>query len=337
MEKKNTLDLTGITAKCDYLVDANLPYYQQLSEAFVVLKLTGCRVSELFEIERWSWLGDDIYSLQPQKGNTLRVVQLNTDCSDFQYAIKNQIKPFGGLTKYQLYNIYDQVKGWDKLLSGDKDISLYVFRYRYTKQLYADGYDVPTIAAMLGYTNTLTVQSYLIATVSEVFTNPPVGFVDIGGVWWSQSNCVLKDSGADIKDYRSSYGDWLGCHYKYDSLMRVISSDILYRLPSYDEFRAMLDACSLSYGYEAGACLYQSDMWSVNRGWMLNAFDLRVGGAGYSTSSFLQQRRNIACFLVAPDQVHGSVIACYYSNMSTIAFVQASTSQFYSARLVINV
>ena len=337
MEKKNTLDLAGITAKCDYLVNAALPYYSQFSEAFMVLKLTGCRVSELFEIDRWSWLGDEIFSFQPQKGNTVRTVQLNSECSDFQDAIKGQYRPFGGLTKYQLYNVYDRIKGWDKLLSGEKDISFYVFRYRYAKQLYADNYDVYTIASMMGYTNVATVQSYLIANVSEVFSKPPAGFVDVGGVWWSQANCVLKDAGTDIKDYRNSYGDWLGCHYKYSSLMRVISANVLYRLPTYDEFRAMLDACSLSSGYEAGACLYQSDMWSVNRDWMVNSFDLRVGGAGYSTSSFLQQRRNIACFLVAPDAVHGSLIACYYSDLNTVPFLQTSTSQFYSARLVLNV
>lgn len=126
MEKKNTLDLAGITAKCDYLINAELPYYQQFNEAFTILKLTGCRVSELFEIERWSWLGDEIYSFQPQKGNTVRTVQLNSECADFQDAIKGQYKPFGGLTKYQLYNVYDKVKGWDKLLSG---IRIFLFMY----------------------------------------------------------------------------------------------------------------------------------------------------------------------------------------------------------------
>jgi hypothetical protein len=280
MEKKNTLDLAGITAKCDYLINATLPYYQQFNEAFMVLKLTGCRVSELFEIERWSWLGDEIYSFQPQKGNTVRTVQLTIECVDFQNAIKGQYKPFGGLTKYQLYNIYDQVKGWDKLLSGDKDISLYVFRYRFAKQLYQDGYDVFTIASMMGYTNVTTVQSYLIATISEVFTKPPVGFVDIGGIWISQDNFAITDDGAGIYDFRAGRGLWLGRHYTAEAIQRVLDWLGVYRLPTRDEYAVIAYYCNREYGYPAACLSNDKAKWASINYFMLNAFDLDLGGAG---------------------------------------------------------
>lgn len=300
MEKKNTLDLAGITTKCDYLINAELPYYQQFNEAFVVLKLTGCRVSELFEIERWSWLGDDVYSLQPQKGNTLRVVQLNTDCSDFQYAVQNQVKPFGGLTKYQLYNIYDSIKGWDKLLSGDKDISLYVFRYRYTKQLYADGYDVQTIAAMMGYTNVATVQSYLVARVSEVFSKPPIGFVDIGGVWISQDNFAITDDGPGIYDFRGTQNLWMGRHYTVDAIQRVLSNLGVYRLPSEDEWFVIRDYCYNLYGYQSACTAPDLSKWNYIYPHQLNAFGLQIGGAGYVSQGSLISFKNSGRYLVAP-------------------------------------
>lgn len=301
MEKKNTLDLAGITAKCDYLVDADLPYYQQLNEAFVVLRLTGCRVSELFDISRWSWLGDDVYSLQPQKGNTLRVVQLNTDCSDFQTAVQNQIKPFGGLTKYQLYNVYDRVKGWDKLLSGDKDISFYVFRYRYTKQLYADGYDVPTIAAMLGYTNTLTVQSYLLARVSEVFSKPPIGFVDIGGVWISQDNFAISDDGPGIYDFRGGTNLWMGRHYTVDAIMRVLDWLGVYRLPTRAEWYVIRDYCYNVYGYQTACLSNDIARWSTINPHMLNAYGLQIAGAGYVYKNQLWSFKTQGRYIVAPE------------------------------------
>lgn len=334
MEKRNTLDLTGITAKCDYLVNANLPYYQQLGEAFVVLRLTGCRVSELFDISRWSHLGDDIYSLQPQKGNTMRVVQLNTDCSDFQTAIQNQTKPFGGLTKYQLYNVYDKVKGWDQLLSGVKDISLYVFRYRYTKQLYADGYDVPTIAAMLGYTNTLTVQSYLIATVSEVFSKPPVGFVDIGGVWWSQDNFAISDGGSGIVDGRGSTRLWLGLHYTYDAIQRVLSNLGVYRLPTIDEYNVLRDYCINQYGYGAACMARDTSKWLVLRNWMLNAYDMQIGGAGYSSGSNVRYVKEQGYYHCARDQARGDMCAYFYFSQSSITFTSRNASYLYPARVV---
>lgn len=335
MIKKNTLDLAGITAKCDYLVDANLPYYQQFNEAFVVLRLTGCRVSELFDISRWSHLGDDIYSLQPQKGNTLRVVQLNTDCSDFQTAIQNQVKPFGGLTKYQLYNVYDKVKGWDKLLSGDKDISFYVFRYRYTKQLYADGYDVPTIAAMLGYTNTLTVQSYLLARVSEVFIKPPAGFVDVGGIWFSQNNFALTDGGSGIVDGRGSARLWLGLHYTYDAIMRVLSHFQVYRLPTVDEFNVLRDYCLNQYGYGSACMAQDTQRWLIIRDWMLNAFNMQIGGAGYSSGGSVRYVKEQGYYHCAYDSVHQHQCAYFYISQGDLSFAARNASNYYPARVVL--
>lgn len=334
MEKKNTLDLSGITAKCDHLVNADLPYYQQFNEAFVVLRLTGCRVSELFDISRWSHLGDDIYSLQPQKGNTLRVVQLNTDCSDFQYAIQHQIKPFGGLTKYQLYNVYDRIKGWDKLLSGDKDISFYVFRYRYTKQLYADGYDVPTIAAMLGYTNTLTVQSYLLARVSEVFSKPPIGFVDIGGVWWSQDNFAIDDGGPGIVDGRGTNRLWLGKHYTYDAIQRVLSNLGVYRLPTVDEFNVLKDYCINRYGYGSACMARDTSRWLILRDFMLNAFDMQIGGAGYSSGGNVRYVKERGYYHCAFDSVHQHQCAYFYFSQSDFTFTARNASNYYPARVV---
>jgi hypothetical protein len=335
MIKKNTLDLAGITAKCDYLVNANLPYYQQFNEAFVVLRLTGCRVSELFEIDRWSHLGDDVYSLQPQKGNTLRVVQLNTDCSDFQAAIQNQVKPFGGLTKYQLYNVYDRVKGWDLLQSGEKDISLYVFRYRYTKQLYADGYDVPTIAAMLGYTNTLTVQSYLLARVSEVFIKPPVGFVDVGGIWISQDNFAITDDGSGIYDFRGGTNLWLGRHYTTDAIMRVLAWLGVYRLPTREEWLVIRDYCYNKYGYQAACAESNLAKWLSLYPYMQNAFELQIGGAGYVGNNVFKRFRVMGMYHVAPSTLVPSSYLYFYYKSPNLSINQNPFDDAFSVRVVL--
>jgi len=334
MEKKNTLDLAGITAKCDYLVNASLPYYDQFSEAFLVLKLTGCRVSELFEIERWSWLGDEIYCFQPQKGNTVRTVQLNSECADFQNAIQNQTKPFGGLTKYQLYNVYDRIKGWDKLLSGDKDISFYIFRYRFAKQLYADGYDVFTIASMMGYTNVATVQSYLIATVSEVFSKPPVGFVDIGGVWWAQDNFAINDGGSGIVDGRGSTRLWLGLHYTYDAIQRVLANLGVYRLPSVEEYMVLRDYCLNQYGYGSACTARDTSRWLILQVWMLNAFDMQLGGSGYSSGGSVRYVKEQGYYHCASDSVHGDQCAYFYMSQSSFTFNARTSSYYYPARVV---
>ena len=51
--------------------------------AFRVQYVTGCRFNELRRISRFSIIDSTQYSLQPQKGNNLRILQLNLLPPDF--------------------------------------------------------------------------------------------------------------------------------------------------------------------------------------------------------------------------------------------------------------
>lgn len=230
------LDLSGINDKCYYLCNCNYPYYEELREAFSLLWLTGCRVQELFEISRWSYISGYTLRFQPQKGNNEREVVLDASCANFIAAVINQYTPFSGRTYSQLDNLFNKIKSWNFFQTGSKKFSLYIFRYRYVKQLAADGFSISEISSIMGYTNTSTPQAYLDANIIMDFDLPPIPFIDVGGFLVSAANLAVDDGGDGIYDSRSIYGDWVGLRYTKAAAQRVLATMGGYRLITYSEW-----------------------------------------------------------------------------------------------------
>jgi len=167
------LDLEDINNYCDEILNFNFPYATQLVEAVKLISLTGCRISEAFDVSRWTLISGNDYSLQPQKGNNLRYITLGNDFTDFKAAIAGDYKPFLGQSIFQLSHIYDKCRTWLNFSVSGSKVTFYIFRYRYIKQLYNSGQTVSQIAAEMGYTSTSTPQAYLDAEVYVEFYEPP--------------------------------------------------------------------------------------------------------------------------------------------------------------------
>ncbi len=90
----NPVQIEQLRVMADYFVSAELPYFSELNEAFRLLRLTGCRIQEIFDISRWEIISGFNVTLQPQKGNNLRSIILDASFSDFISAIQNQYNPF---------------------------------------------------------------------------------------------------------------------------------------------------------------------------------------------------------------------------------------------------
>ena len=170
------LDLSQITDRSTFLTTTPYPYYEQLREAFELLYLTGARVQEVLEIDRWELNTGTTYYLYPQKGNNVRVVDLGSGFTAFKAAIAAQTAPFLGLTLSQLTGIFNKIRTWERFTSSGHKVCFYIFRYRYVKQLAADGLTPTQIASTMGYTSTSTINSYLSAEIYQHdYEPPPVG------------------------------------------------------------------------------------------------------------------------------------------------------------------
>nr|WP_319266666.1 FISUMP domain-containing protein [uncultured Draconibacterium sp.] len=283
--------ISQLQAMADYFTTANYPYFEELREAFKLLRLTGCRIQEIFQIERWSVIDGYNVQLQPQKFNNPRQITLNSDFDNFLAAIQNQYKPFLGRTYSQLENLFHKINPYGPIYSGSKYISNYFFRYLFVRELDADGKTPEQIAVIMGYTSPQAVNNYLSAPLSStiivpvvpkfIFDNVEYPVVNIGELSWIYTNFRGDDGEPGIfeRSVTPELTEELGYFYRYDAAMRIASSlPDGWRLPSVDDF---LYLASLFGGVSnCGPALKSTDLqfWNSPNGTNISKFNARGSG-----------------------------------------------------------
>lgn len=178
----NPVDINQLRVMAEHFTTVNYPYFEELREAFKLLRLTGCRIQEIFEIERWSIISGYHVQVLPQKGNTNRSIILNPNFDNFLEAIENQYKPFLSRTSFQLQNLFYKINPYGKLYSDTKEITNYFFRYLFIRELYETGLTFQQIADAMGYTSTTSVHNYLNADLTSSNPIPDPNKVQIGNI-----------------------------------------------------------------------------------------------------------------------------------------------------------
>ena len=110
--------------------------------AFSVQYVTGCRFNELRQISRFSIIDSTQYSLQPQKGNNLRILQLNLLPPDFIAMIQSQDAYFEGLTQSTASYYFRTFYFNKRIFHDNKQLTTNLFRHHYCKYLYNAGYSI---------------------------------------------------------------------------------------------------------------------------------------------------------------------------------------------------
>ena len=281
------IDLSEITDICNYFKIAPFPFYETFRTFFNVLWDTGCRPAEAFDITRWSFLSGSDCDLHPLKGNNIRTVSLAAASSSFLDCVINQTTPFQGLTLFQVQNLFDRIKLFHFLYSGDKVISLYIYRYRFVKQLYADGVPLATIAIIMGYTSTSTPQSYIDAVISMSFNLPLSGHALINGYSIDKFNLAWTDGGPGICYPLNNFhcSRFFGLHYSFDAALRAVAAHPGSYLASDFIWVAIYNAIkNLPIDQRFVKC----DLlpyWLPSNSMACNAYGLDLRGSGYTSSS----------------------------------------------------
>lgn len=331
------LNLEEIEQRCQYLCLCQYPYYEQFREAFKLLYVTGCRIQEIFEISRWSSVSDTVFLVQPQKGNNVRQVILDSDFQAFKSAVLNQYSPFLGMSVYQFTNLLGRIRTWDYMFSGDKEISFYVFRYRYIKTLYSKGFTIEQIAAAMGYLEFNTVQNYIDAMITEEIGSDIYGWLRVGDLLWARDYLRVDDGGGGI--YVSGLGALanVGYLYSYEAAGRVISRLGLGRLPTRDDFIALQD-----YLYELGFCpgnlkVGGSRFWNSPNLFATNQFNFNALGLGYYYNGAIWKELEYGCFMHQPLSSSRLNCAILFNNSASLGFGAFNVSvSACSVRLVLD-
>jgi hypothetical protein len=185
------LTLNRLNEIATEIIIAEFPYFEELREMYKLFYYFGIRTNESFQINRWSFISGNSFSLQPQKGNNLRILTLDDNFTDFKAAIIGQYKPFKGRTVSQALHLFDTIRTFLRIYSNEKEITLYLFRYRFVRRMYQEGYTIGQIASAMGYVSTANIAIYLNAELWEECYEPwaaPDYLIDWDGYRPTDSN-----------------------------------------------------------------------------------------------------------------------------------------------------
>ncbi len=296
------VNLEQLQEICNHFVTTSYPYFEELREAFKLLRITGCRIQEIFEIERWSIVSGYEVTCQPQKGNQIRYITLNSDFSSFLVAIENQYKPFLGRTVSQLEYLFNKINPYGGLFSGDRSILSYIYRYCYIRELHADGLSDAQIADIMGHNNPSVISNYLNADLSSQIEIPepqPTEFVfdgitypviEINDKIWTVENLRFDDGlgGIFAPGNDPANVPLFGYNYQFPALSRVESMlPSGWRIPSYADINDLI-------AFLADNNLSSYDLMSTDpAAWVsvagTNSLALSLVGSGFSSSYFRQR------------------------------------------------
>ena len=195
------LTLNDLNTRCASFQTAYYRYYPELREYFRLLELSGCRTTEPLLLDRWTYVNATTLTLLPLKGNSTRVVNVGASCPNFVEDVRIRRKPFRGRTLENVYRTFDDTRCFRNCKSQDKPVSVYLFRYRYIKSLFAAGMSVPQVAAHMGYQSTDTPNFYLQAELVEDSIDLPPYTCRIGNQIWSTRNYDTSDPSSLISHY----------------------------------------------------------------------------------------------------------------------------------------
>lgn len=168
-----SVGLNQLKTVCNLYLEVEYPYFEELREAFYLLDICGCRIEELFHIERWSWISGDIVTLQPQKNNLPRTITLNSFTQNFKSCIIYQSKPFLGRTSSQLQFLFRKLNPYIPIYSGGREISLYCYRYKHIWEAKDTGSTNEEIMQEMGHRTVTPILLYLAAQINSTYYIEP--------------------------------------------------------------------------------------------------------------------------------------------------------------------
>ena len=159
------LSVLQLSLLCNEIADEMKVYRPEFTNLVRLHRNCGCRVKELFQPERWQIVNNNVLQVQPQKGNALRILQLQDigyqDANAFQPTLNDMRRlPFRQYER--AFKLIADNKGlWRLYDDGFAQPSTHLFRHVKIKELAAAGYDLPYIGTWIGEKNIANLNYYL--------------------------------------------------------------------------------------------------------------------------------------------------------------------------------
>lgn len=140
-------------------------YYPATKPLFQLLYNKGFRSIEVNDLQRFTIVSGTELRFKPAKNNRYRTFLISDFPSDFIAAIRNKSPKYISISCNTMRYTFNNLYKYRKVFSGNKEISLHLFRYNFCRKLYDSGESSEQIGARLGEIDLSNLDSYLFADI----------------------------------------------------------------------------------------------------------------------------------------------------------------------------
>ena len=140
-------------------------YYPATKTIFQLLYDKGFRSIEVNDLQRFTIDNENQIRFKPAKNNNYRTFLISDFPSDFIAAIRNKSSKYISISCNTMRYTFNNLYKYRKVFSGNKEISLHLFRYNFCRKLLDSGETREQIAVKLGEIDLSNLDSYLFADI----------------------------------------------------------------------------------------------------------------------------------------------------------------------------
>ena len=140
-------------------------YYPATKPLFQLLYNKGFRSIEVNDLQRFTIVNENQIRFKPAKNNNYRSFLISDFPSDFIAAIRNHSPKYISISCNTMRYTFNNLYKYRKVFSGNKEISLHLFRYNFCRKLYDSGVSCEQIGARLGEIDLSNLDSYLFTDI----------------------------------------------------------------------------------------------------------------------------------------------------------------------------
>ena len=140
-------------------------FYPATKPLFQLLYNKGFRSIEVNDLQRFTIVSETEIRFKPAKNNRYRTFLISDFPSDFIAAIRNHSPKYISISCNTMRYTFNNLYKYRKVFSGDKEISLHLFRYNFCRKLLDSGETYVQIAEKLVEIDLSNLDSYLYADI----------------------------------------------------------------------------------------------------------------------------------------------------------------------------
>ena len=172
------MNYNDIDNHCVHLLNNSVNYYLYINPFITTMYNTGLRIGEVIELERWSLFDSDNFSVFLEKNNGNRIIRKEILPTAFVDLLSNDIAVKRYFSIRQLRYFIQHNGLFFHTTRGNKDISSHIFRYRFIRELFINGYTYAEIKAITHQSSTKVVENYNRAPIYGVLSKSNMHLVN---------------------------------------------------------------------------------------------------------------------------------------------------------------